>query len=125
MRKSMMFGDIEVSKKSFYDRKKAIKLNLVDVNDIVVSNKVKGNNGTSKYFIGYLHDISVAPLSIILPQMSGYIKYFENGGKKMSFKIDDESVYVQYTQIWNKIKELLGVKFILNQFMMTVISKLK
>ena len=86
MRKSMMFGDIEVSKKSFYDSKKAIKLNLVDVNDIVVSNKVKGNYGTSKYFIGYLHDISVAPLCIILPQMSGYIKYFENGGKKMSFK---------------------------------------
>ena len=25
--------------------------------------------------------------------MSGYIKYFDNGGKNMSFKIEDESVY--------------------------------
>ena len=40
--------------------------------------------------------------------MSRYIKYFENGGKNMSFKIDDDSVY---NQIWNKIKELLVVKF--------------
>ena len=88
MNKSIIFDDIEVSKKSFYDGKKAIKLNLVGVNNIVVSNKVKGNNETSKYFIGYLHDISesVTPLCIILPQMSGYIKYFENGVKNMSFK---------------------------------------
>ena len=113
MNKSIIFVDIEVSKKSFYDSKKAIKLNLAGVNNIVVSNKVKGNNETSKYFIGYLHDISesVTPLCIILPQMSGYIKYFENGVKNMSFKIEDESVCVKYNQIWNRIKELLGVKF--------------
>ena len=43
--------------------------------------------------------------------MSGYIKYFENGGKNISFKIEDESMYVKYNQIWNRIKELLGVKF--------------
>ena len=42
---------------------------------------------------------------------SGYIRYFENGGKNMSFKIEDKSVYVKYNQIWNKIKELLDVKF--------------
>ena len=92
MNKSLIFGDIEVSKRQFYDSKKARKLNLFDMNNIVVSNKVKGNNETSKYFIGYLHDISesVALLCIILPQMSGYIKYFKNGGKNMSFKIEDE-----------------------------------
>ena len=40
---------------------------------------------------------------IILPQMSGLIKYFDNGGKNMSFKIEDESAYLKYTEIWNKI----------------------
>ena len=30
----------------------------------------------------------------------------------MSFKIEDDSVYLKYNEIWNKIKELLGgVKF--------------
>ena len=37
--------------------------------------------------------------------MSGWVEYFENGGK-------DDSVYLKYNKIWNKIKELLGgVKF--------------
>ena len=26
----------------------------------------------------------------------------------MSFKIEDDSVYLKYNEIWNKIKELLG-----------------
>ena len=28
--------------------------------------------------------------------------------KKCHLKMDDESVYVQYTQIWNKIKRIVG-----------------
>ena len=108
----LIFGDIEVSKKEFYDSKKAVPLSLIDINKVVVSNKIKGNNETSKYFIGYMDDIGgVTPLCIVLPQMSGYIKYFENGGTNMTFEIDDDSIYVKYNQIWKKIKELLSVKF--------------
>ena len=44
--------------------------------------------------------------------MSGWIKYFENGGKNMSFKIEGDSVYLKCNEICNKNKELLGcVKF--------------
>ena len=43
--------------------------------------------------------------------MSGWIKYFENDGKNMSFEIEDDEVYIKYNSVWNKIKELLGVKF--------------
>ena len=32
-------------------------------------------------------------------------------GGKMSFKIEDYNVYIKYNQIWNKIKELLNIKF--------------
>ena len=45
----------------------------------------------------------VTPLSIISPQMSGWIKYFENVGKNMSFRIEDDSVYLKYNEIGNKI----------------------
>ena len=67
----LIFGDIEVSKKEFYESKKAVNLKEVDANKIVVSNKIKGNNETSKVFIGYMDDISgiVTPLCIVLPQM--------------------------------------------------------
>ena len=40
--------------------------------------------------------------------MSGWIKYFENGGKNMSFKIENDEVYLKYNEIWNKIKKLLS-----------------
>ena len=42
--------------------------------------------------------------------MSGYIKYFHTGGKNLSFKVEDESLYLKYTKIWNKIKKLLGIR---------------
>ena len=51
-------------------------------------------------------------MCIILPKMSGYIKYFDNGRTNMSFKIEDESLYLKYTKIWNKIKDILNVKFL-------------
>ena len=41
--------------------------------------------------------------------MSGYIKYFENGSKNMSFLIKDNEVWEKYQHIWDVIK--LGIKF--------------
>ena len=38
-------------------------------------------------------------------------KNFDNEGKNMSFKIEDESVYLKYTEIWNKIKKSLSTRF--------------
>ena len=55
------------------------------VDQIVVSDKFKHNNEGFKYFIGYLKGGIVKSLCIILPQMNGYIKYFENGGKNVFF----------------------------------------
>ena len=79
----------------------------VIVDKIVVSNKIKRNNEAVKYYIGY-SDKSVSPLCLILRQMSGWIKYFENGGKNMSFKIEDDEVYTKCNNIGNKIKKLSG-----------------
>ena len=111
-KQTLMFNDIGVNKKDLYASEKAIPLNLVNTNNIVISYRVKQSNDTYKYFIGYLHDDGVIkPLCVILPQMSGYIRYFENGGKNMSFKIEEESVYLKYADIWNKIKSMLNVKF--------------
>ena len=42
--------------------------------------------------------------------MSRYIKYFDDGGKNIFFKIQYESVYLEYNEIWNKIKKTLNVK---------------
>ena len=39
--------------------------------------------------------------------MNGYIKYFDDGGKNMSFVTDDEKVYDKYDETWNVVKVLL------------------
>ena len=76
-------------KKKFYSSKKAILLDSIDLSKIVVSSRWKFNDTTYKYFCGYLNNDVIKPLCVILSQMSGYIKYFDNGGKNMSFVTDD------------------------------------
>ena len=105
------FGDKEVDKKEFYSSKKAILLDSVDLSKIVVSSRWKLNDTTYKYVCGYLINDVIKPLCVILPQMNGYIKYFDNGGKNMSFVTDDKKVYEKYDGIWNVVKELLKLKF--------------
>ena len=105
------FGDKEVDKKNFYSSKEAILLDSVDLSKIVVSNRWKLNNTTYKYFCGYLNNDVIKPLCVILPQMNGYIKYFDNGGKNMSFVTDDKEAYGKYDEIWNVVKSLLKLKF--------------
>ena len=105
------FGDKEVDKKTFYSSKKAILLDSVDLSKIVVSSRWKLNDTTYKYFCGYLNNDGIKSLCVILPQMNGYIKYFDDGGKNMSFVMDDEKVYEKYDEIWNVVKGLLKLKF--------------
>ena len=47
----LVLGDIEVSKKQFYEGKKAVNLSNVNVDKIVVSNKIKGNNETNFFLV--------------------------------------------------------------------------
>ena len=53
----------------------------------------------------------VKPLCIILSQMNGCIKYFENGGKDMSFIIKGDNILDKHNEILGKIKEKLTIKF--------------
>ena len=95
------FGDKEIDKKEFYLSKQAILLDSVDLSKIVVSSKWKINDTTYKYFCGCLNNDVIQPLCVILPQMIGYIKYFDDGGKNMSFVTDNKEVYEKYKR--NKI----------------------
>ena len=84
---------------------------MVDLDQIVGPYKFKHNDEGCKYFIGYLKNEIVKPLCIILLQMSGYIKYFGNGSKNMSFLIKDDEVWDKYDKIWDVIKNKLNIKF--------------
>ena len=94
------FNNISLNKTKI--SKEPIDLFSVNLGQIVMSDKFKHNKKVFLHFIGYQKDEIVKPLCIILPQMSGYIKYFENGGK---------NVWEKYEQIWDVVKNKLGIKF--------------
>ena len=65
---------------------------------INVSSKWKISDTKYKCFCGYLNNNVIQPLCVILPQMRRYIKYFDDGGKNMSFVTDDKEVYKSITK---------------------------
>ena len=109
--RKIKFGDKEVYKTKFYSSKQAISLDSVDLNEIVVSKKWKINDTTYQYLCGYLNNDTIQPLCVILPQMDGYIKHFDDGGKNMSFVTNDEKNYKKYNEIWEVIRNLLKIDF--------------
>ena len=123
--KTLKFNNIKINKKEFHKSKQVIDLDSVDADKIVLSDRFRYKLVLSnrfrynevfisdryKYFIGYQENERVKSLCIILPQMNGYIKYFENGGKNMSLLIKNSEVWEKYEEIWNAIKNKLNINF--------------
>ena len=96
---TLKFDDIEVNTRKFHASKQPIALNLANGNQILISDKFEHSDKGFKYFIGYKDDNIIRPLCIILPQMSGYIKYFESEGKNLSLLIENDNVQTKYNEI--------------------------
>ena len=97
--------------KKFYSSKEAILLDSVDLSKIVNSSRCKIDDTTYKFFCGYLNNNYITTLCVILPQVDGYIKYFDDVGKNISFVTDDEKIYEKYNKIWEVIRKLLKINF--------------
>ena len=115
--KRLKFDNIKLNKKEFHKSKEPIDLLSVDLDQIVVSYKFKHNDEGFKHFIGYRKGEMFKLLCIILSQVSGYINYFENGSKSVSFLIKDNEVWDKYDKIWDVIKDKLGTNFMASLFM--------
>ena len=85
MKETLKFNNIRLNKKEFHKSKQPIDLMSANIDQIVVSDTFKYNDEGFKYFIGYQEGEIVKPLCIILLQICGYIKYFENSGKNIFF----------------------------------------
>ena len=70
------FGDIKIEKEKFHQHKRPISIKNIDINKIVVSNKVSLGKRGFKCFIGYKDD-KIKPLCIFLPKMSVYKRHFD------------------------------------------------
>ena len=89
---------------TFTKTKKAFQLLDIDVNEILVSKKESyGTNNALKYFIGGNDNDVIRPLCLILPQMTGYAKKF-NENTTMSFRVNNNQLLKNYNKIWEKMR---------------------
>ena len=54
--KTLKFDNIRLDKKEFHKSKQPINLDLVNVDQIVISDKIKHSDDGFKYFVGYRED---------------------------------------------------------------------
>ena len=59
--KTLKYDNIRVNKREFQKPKQPVDLNLVNIDQIVVSDKFKHSDDGFKYFIGYKEDEIVKP----------------------------------------------------------------
>ena len=75
----------------------------VDIEKVLVSNKIYFAEKNYKYFIGYLYNGNkVKPLNIMLPKTSAYVKSFDGQTKRVYFFIKDDDLLKKYNTIWDK-----------------------
>ena len=111
MEKSINFNNEKINEKAFYNNKKQFDIQQIDTNKILISEpEPYGKKNAIKYIIGY-NDNVIRPLHILHPKMIGYIKYFDDDKKTMSFVVDDAELLIKYTEIWNKFRDLINKKF--------------
>ena len=91
-RKNIIFDDKKINKSNFYKNKILSKIDDIDVNKILISEKeVYSKKNSFKYFIGYNENDVIRPLCIKLPQIIQYVKCFDDN-KIMTFKTTDKKV---------------------------------
>ena len=72
----------------------------VDIEKVLVSNKISLDKKNYKYFIGYLYnDDKVKPLHIMLPKTSAYVNSFDGQTKWMYSLIEDNDLLEKYNTI--------------------------
>ena len=91
----------------------SININEIRINRIILFDKTSyGNKSSFKHYIGYSHpDGSLSPLNIRLPQLTGYVKYFNDVDKIINFLVADKKWLKKYNEIWDQIKSLFKKQF--------------
>ena len=99
---TLIFDNIRVNKKEFHKYEQPVDIDLINVDQIVVSDKFKHNNDGFKYFIDCKEVEIVKPLYIM----------------KHVFRNQSCCVLDKYNKVWDKVKNTLNINFTACLFMM-------
>ena len=100
-KKIIKFNDTEIEEYRFHQHKIPLSINNININKIVVSNKLPFGKQNFKYFIGCKGDEKIRPLYIFRQKM-GICKIYFHKTKCMYFLIKDEKKIDKYNEIWGK-----------------------
>ena len=90
-----------MKKKKHHNHHKTQNLSKdIDIEKVLVSNKIFFRENNYKFFIGYLHnDKKVKPLYIMIPKTSAYVKSYDRQTKCMYFLVEDDKLLEKYKTI--------------------------
>ena len=111
----LKFGQKEVTTKDVYRQRQITVILTIDVNKVVISDKVPCNNVKDcRYILLYQVDGVPVPLFIKTPKNSfsyGVSQYDKNSAYTMSFSVSEAPEWVlQYRNIWNEVESQLFEK---------------
>ena len=111
----LRFGQKVVTSKDFCGQRQLTDIFTMDLNKLVVSDKVPCNNGKDcRYIVGYQVDEALIPLFIKTPKnifSYGVSQYDKNSAYTMSFNVFEEKEWIsQYKKIWNEVGSQLFEK---------------
>ena len=83
------FDNIKIEKQKFHKHKIPISIKNIDINKIVVYDKVSFGKKVFRYFIGCKDPKRIRPSCMLLPKMSAYRRDFDET-KYISFLTKDD-----------------------------------
>ena len=95
MEKVIRFGEIEIHKQTFHQHKEPFSIKNVDIDKIVVSNRVSFGKKDLNILFGYKDVKKIRPLCIFLAKRAAYRKNF-NETKFMTFLIKEDELLEKY-----------------------------
>ena len=110
------FGQKNVTAKDFCRQRQITDVFSIDVNKVVVSDKVPCNDGKDcRYIVGYQVKEALIPLFIKTPKnifSYGVSQYDKNSAHTMSFNVFEATEWVlEFKKIWNEVESQLFEKF--------------
>ena len=102
----LMFGDIEIQKNKFY-HKTPIFLQHVDIEKILVSNKISFGEKT----INTLLVPCIIMIKLMLPKTRAHVKGYEGQTKWTYFLIEHDDLLEKCNIIWDKISANIKKEF--------------
>ena len=106
---AVYFKENGIIKSASHKNKRPIKINEINIEEILLSHKKLYSKDSVKYFIGYWHKGNAfpSPLCVKLPQINTYTRYFDKNNKCINLLVNDKEIFKKYSETWNKIKSII------------------